>query len=147
MEIVKVKNLDEKTLQQMLSVWEPAMRAAHKFLADSDIVFLKSLVEDGIPLIHKLAYLNDDGGTMQAFVGVTDGKVEMLYVNPLLRGKGYGRHLLSYAIKELGADSVDVNENDPEAVGFYENMGFRVLKRSPLDDRGRPFPMLHMHIK
>ena len=40
--------------------------------------------------------------------------------------------------------TVDVNEQNPAAVGFYEAVGFAVVGRSPLDDAGRPFPLLHM---
>ncbi|ENH9207696.1 GNAT family N-acetyltransferase, partial [Vibrio vulnificus] len=44
----------------------------------------------------------------------------------------------------LGVTKVDVNEQNPQAVGFYEHMGFKVVSRSPLDDMGKPFPILHM---
>jgi putative acetyltransferase len=39
---------------------------------------------------------------------------------------------------------VDVNEQNPAAVGFYEALGFVVVSRSPVDGDGRPFPLLHM---
>ncbi len=52
--------------------------------------------------------------------------------------------LLQYAIEQLGVTKVDVNEQNPQAVGFYEHMGFKVVSRSPLDDMGKPFPILHM---
>jgi ribosomal protein S18 acetylase RimI-like enzyme len=40
--------------------------------------------------------------------------------------------------------TVDVNEQNPAARGFYEALGFVVVGRSPLDEGGRPFPVLHM---
>ncbi|MEN0678671.1 GNAT family N-acetyltransferase, partial [Plesiomonas shigelloides] len=45
---------------------------------------------------------------------------------------------------QLGATKVEVNEQNPLAVGFYEHMGFKVISRSPVDDMGKPFPILHM---
>ena len=42
--------------------------------------------------------------------------------------------------------TLDVNEQNPQARGFYERMGFRVEGRSPVDDAGRPFPQLHMRL-
>ena len=39
---------------------------------------------------------------------------------------------------------VDVNEQNPDAVGFYKHVGFEVTSRSPLDGMGKPFPILHM---
>jgi putative acetyltransferase len=43
-----------------------------------------------------------------------------------------------------GALTVDVNEQNPAAVGFYERLGFVVVGRSPRDGSGRPFPLLHL---
>jgi putative acetyltransferase len=39
-----------------------------------------------------------------------------------------------------------VNEQNPEAVGFYLHYGFAQTGRSPLDGEGRPFPLLHMSL-
>ena len=36
--------------------------------------------------------------------------------------------------------TVDVNEQNPAARGFYQALGFTVVGRSPLDDDDRPFP-------
>ncbi|ROS69598.1 acetyltransferase (GNAT) family protein [Vibrio crassostreae] len=52
--------------------------------------------------------------------------------------------LLQHAIEQLAATKVDVNEQNPQAVGFYQHMGFKIESRSPLDDMGKPFPILHM---
>ena len=35
-------------------------------------------------------------------------------------------------------------EQNPEAVRFYEALRFTIIGRSPVDDAGRPFPVLHM---
>jgi putative acetyltransferase len=43
-----------------------------------------------------------------------------------------------------GELTVDVNEQNPAACGFYEALGFVVVGRSPVDDDGRPFRLLHM---
>ena len=32
----------------------------------------------------------------------------------------------------------------PQAVGFYEHMGFRAYKRSQTDEQGGPYPILYM---
>ena len=42
--------------------------------------------------------------------------------------------------------TLDVNEQNPQAVGFYEHEGFVVAGRSPVADAGRPFPLLHMRL-
>ncbi|WP_418401612.1 hypothetical protein [Anaerotignum lactatifermentans] len=37
-----------------------------------------------------------------------------------------------------------VNEQNPQAIGFYEHMGFSVYKRTDLDEQGNPYPLLYM---
>jgi putative acetyltransferase len=39
-----------------------------------------------------------------------------------------------------------VNEQNPQAVGFYEHIGFLITGRSTLDGQGKPFPLLHMKL-
>jgi putative acetyltransferase len=70
----------------------------------------------------------------------------MLFLRAESRGQGVGKVLLKYAIEKLGANTVDVNKQNPLAVGFYQHMGFVITSRSPLDDMGKPFPILHMSL-
>ena len=39
---------------------------------------------------------------------------------------------------------MDVNEQNPAAIRFYEACGFAIEGRSELDSNDRPFPLLHM---
>ena len=68
----------------------------------------------------------------------------MLFISPDARGKGIGSMLATHAIKELGATKVDVNEQNEQALGFYQHIGFSVTGRSPVDGQGKPYPLLHM---
>lgn len=38
---------------------------------------------------------------------------------------------------------VTVNEQNPQAVGFYEYMGFKTYKRTDHDEEGNPYPLLY----
>ena len=67
----------------------------------------------------------------------------MLFVDAACLGRGTGGALLDEAV-DRGARRVDVNEDNRQAVGFYLHMGFTVSGRSPSDDLGLPFPILHM---
>ncbi|MFR7392717.1 MAG: GNAT family N-acetyltransferase [Anaerostipes hadrus] len=42
---------------------------------------------------------------------------------------------------------VTVNEQNPQAVGFYEHMGFITYKRTDHDEEGNPYPLLYMRLK
>lgn len=71
----------------------------------------------------------------------------MLFIDATARGKGYGSKLLNYGIENLNVDELAVNEQNPQAVGFYEHMGFKTVERSELDDQGNPYPILRMKIE
>lgn len=60
-------------------------------------------------------------------------------------GNGLGTRLIEFA-KSLGADSVDVNEQNPKALGFYQANGFHVVSRDEFDGDGRHFPILHLSL-
>lgn len=54
------------------------------------------------------------------FMGVYETTLEMLFVDNQYQGKGIGKELLNYAIQRLGINKVDVNEQNIQAVGFYQ---------------------------
>jgi putative acetyltransferase len=129
---------------EMLDVWENSVRATHEFITEDDIEFFKPIIiEQAFPSVS-LRCVKGENGSILGFVGVHNSKIEMLFILNEARGTGLGTLLLKYAIENLDANKVDVNEQNPQAVGFYEHMGFKVKSRSPLDDMGKPFPILHM---
>jgi putative acetyltransferase len=81
------------------------------------------------------------------FGGTTPGKLEMLFIAPDYRGMGLGKKLLNYAIENYRVTELDVNEQNPQALGFYEKQGFETVGRSEVDGLGRPYPMLRMRLK
>lgn len=142
-----VTRAGEGDYAEIVEVWEASVRASHHFLSEEDIRFLRPLVRDEFLAAVDLYCARDGAGRILGFMGVADGKVEMLFLAPDSRGKGLGRLLLRFAVDGLGADKVDVNEQNPAALGFYEHMGFRVVSRSPVDGLGKPFPILHMALE
>ena len=78
------------------------------------------------------------------FMGASDGRLEMLFVAPEARGKGIGKRLVHEGFVNLSVSEVTVNEQNPQAIGFYRRMGFRVYKRTDVDEQGRPYPLLYM---
>ncbi len=142
-----LNNINEEDLDNILKVWESSVRATHTFLNEEDIISIKPQVKEGAYYVDKLVCVRDDEGTIQAFMGVHDSKIEMLFISDAYRGKGIGKRLIEYAINNLNIKYVDVNEQNIQGVGFYKHMGFDIFKRSELDEQGNPFPILHMELK
>lgn len=134
-------------LAALLEIWEASVRATHHFLSEQDILSLKPLVETGLREIPSLCVIADAEDRPLGFLGLDGAKIEMLFISPQARGLGLGRRMLLYAMRELGADRLDVNEQNTQGVGFYIHMGFEVVGRSPLDGQGNPFPLLAMKLR
>lgn len=132
---------------RVVDVWEASVRATHDFLTEADIQFYLPFVQNGLPHVEHLLCMRDSTGQVVGFIGVVGMKIEMLFIDPAWRGQGIGRRLLTHAVEVLGATLVDVNEQNPQAVGFYDRMGFEVIWRSELDGTGKPFPLLHLRLR
>lgn len=78
------------------------------------------------------------------FLGSVGARVEMLFVEPGLRGRGIGTALLDDFRSRHAAVRLDVNEQNTAARAFYARRGFVVTGRSPLDGAGQPYPLLHL---
>ena len=132
-------------VNELVSLWERSVRATHLFLSEAEIREIKPFVPQAIAGVGTLV-VAEKNGAPAGFMGVEDGRLEMLFLDPDARGQGLGRELLSYGIERLGVTELTVNEQNPQAVGFYEHMGFETYRRSDLDEEGRPYPLLYMHL-
>ncbi|WP_085676013.1 MULTISPECIES: acetyltransferase [unclassified Pseudomonas] len=128
----------------LIDIWLRAVRATHHFLQASDIdALLPQLRDVYLPAVELWVAVVPDDKPL-GFIGLNENHVEMLFIDPDRRGQGIGRALLDFCRDTRDTLSVDVNEQNPQAVGFYRHYGFVQTGRSPLDGEGRPFPLLHM---
>ena len=146
MQAMDIVVASESEFDALTCLWEDAVRTTHDFLAESDIAWLRPRIRGEYLPAVSVRIAKDAQGNIRGFVGVADGKVEMLFVASAARGMGIGRKLLQHAIEEMGARLLDVNEQNPQAAGFYRHMGFEIIGRSPTDGMGKPFPLLHMRL-
>ncbi|NML40329.1 acetyltransferase [Chitinophaga sp. G-6-1-13] len=141
---MKIRRATAGDYPEMVRIWESAVKATHDFLTQEDFDHIKGLLAEAFfPQVDTYLLL-DAENTPVAFLGVHADSLEMLFVDNAVRGKGLGKHLVNYAITDLNIRKVDVNEQNGQAVGFYERMGFTVNGRSEKDGMGKPYPILHM---
>lgn len=57
------------------------------------------------------------------------------------------KKLLLHGIENYGVIEVTVNQQNPQAIGFYKHMGFETYKRTDFDEEGNPYPLLYMGLK
>lgn len=151
----------------LFAVWEASVRATHDFLPAGEVERIGAMVPEAIAGVPTLlvAYAGGEpagAGALAAaepargpaelpsgcepvgFLGLDGAFIEMLFIAPGRRGGGIGRALVEFARDRYGADEVSVNEQNPQAVGFYEHMGFRAYRRTATDAEGGPYPLLYM---
>ncbi|HYC97384.1 acetyltransferase [Brevundimonas sp.] len=126
-----------------LEIWRRAVAATHDFLSPGDLARIDALVADWLPGAEPWVYVDQTDGPL-GFTALTGAHVDALFVDPARHGAGVGRALMAHARRLHGRLTVDVNEQNSRAVGFYERLGFERTGRSPTDGQGMPYPLLHM---
>lgn len=145
MDIIDLKTNDrsDDLISGLVSIWEKSVRTSHFFLTEKDIADIRQQVAPALKMIPVLLVAIDDDNIV-GFAGIFEDKLEMLFIDPVYFGQGMGYTLINYCFKQYNIQFVDVNEQNPQAFKFYQRQGFSVIKRSPLDSDGRPFPILHL---
>ena len=141
----------------LADLWRRSVEATHYFLSSGEVERLFHDVHNtylpGVEILW-VAELAPCGQTALAqhaagislagFIGCNGAQVEMLFVEPRCFRYGVGRALLEHVRALHPRLTLDVNEQNPQALAFYERQGFKVVGRSALDGQGNPYPLLHM---
>ena len=147
MHIYEVQERSADLIRRLTAIWEDSVRATHFFLSDAEIARLKDYVPQALRGVSHLIFAENEAGDGVAFMGVENGRLEMLFLSPTERGRGIGRQLLEYGMRHYGVRELTVNEQNPQAVGFYERMGFAAYRRTELDEQGAPYPLIYMRLQ
>ncbi|KGQ57915.1 GNAT family N-acetyltransferase [Gallibacterium anatis] len=143
MNIIQVENRTTLPLEKLLDLWQASVEATHHFLSAEEIAAIRPYVPEAFKGVEHL-FLAEEDGEIIGFMGINGTKLEMLFIAPEQRDKGIGKTLLQHAVVKFGVNSLTVNEQNPQAVGFYQYMGFQTVERHELDEQGNPYPILIM---
>jgi putative acetyltransferase len=137
--VIEIRPSRPSDAAELLRIWREAVDASHDFLAPEDRAAIELLVDDYVRTSSLLVVSLE--GRPVAFMGVTDHNIDSLFIDPRAQGLGLGRRMT----EQVGSPAtVDVNEQNGAALGFYRHLGFEVVGRSELDDQGRAYPLLHL---
>jgi putative acetyltransferase len=143
-----IRNLPAKKEQyrQLIQLWERSVRATHHFLSEADISNYRPLIlEQYFDQLDLFCFYQQK--TILGFIGLDQKLIQMLFIDPEFRGTGVGKALIKYAIEHHQVDSVDVNEQNEQAIGFYKHLDFQIVDRFEEDALGKPYPILSMQLK
>jgi putative acetyltransferase len=130
---------------ELVAIWRSAVEGTHEFLTADDIDDIEKRLADEYLGSVEITVATFAGAPV-GFSGLADGKLQMLFIGQQHRFRGVGSALLGHAIAKVPDLSLDVNEQNPQAVGFYLHHGFVMVGRSATDADGRPFPILHLRM-
>lgn len=146
MKIIIVEDRNSMLIEQLVNVWKDSVKETHLFLTDVEIDNIQKYIPQALADISHLIIAENENGIPIAFMGIDEQKLEMLFIAPKERGRGLGKKLIEYGIKKYSINELGVNEQNPQARGFYEHMGFQVYKRTETDEQGMPYPILYMKL-
>lgn len=131
---------------RVVEIWRNAVDATHGFLSPEDRQAIDEMVCGFLPQVP-LWLAVDANDYPQAFMLIDNGRMQALFVDSACRGTGIGAALVRHGLSLHPNMTTDVNEQNGQAVGFYEKIGFKRTGRSPLDDQGRPYPLIHLEYR
>ena len=144
MKLYEVSQREPQLIHLFTAIWEDSVRATHLFLSEAEIQTIKAYVPQALTGVPHLLVAERAQGQPVAFMGIEGPRLEMLFLSPAERGAGLGRQLLEYGILHYDLQELTVNEQSPQAVGFYQHMGFETYRRTDCDEQGGPYPLLYM---
>ena len=144
MKLYEVTQREPQLIYQLTAIWEDSVRATHLFLSEAEIQTIKAYVPQALTGVSHLLVAEKMPGQPVAFMGIEGRRLEMLFLSPAERGAGLGRQLLEYGILHYDLQELTGNEQNPQAVGFYQHMGFETYRRTDCDEQGGPYPLLYM---
>ena len=144
MNLYEVTQREPQLIHQFTAIWEDSVRATPLFLSEAEIQEIKAYVPQALTGVSHLLVAERAQGQPVAFMGIEGPRLEMLFLSPAERGAGLGRQLLEYGIRHYDLRELTVNEQNPQAVGFYQHMGFETYRRTDCDEQGGPYPLLYM---
>lgn len=139
-----IRRIEEVDFPRLRDIWVSSVSNTHHFLAKEDFEYYK----ENLPnyFLHVALFGYEIGNQLVGFVGVAEQNLEMLFIHNDFRRKGVGKTLLDFSIQELNVKSVDVNEQNQQAIDFYLSQGFKVTSRSEKDNEGKAYPILHLSL-
>lgn len=141
--VISIRRSRHDEGEKLVAIWRRSVDATHDFLSKEYRVELETLVSSFLPEAPLWVAVTEKDEPV-AFMLLTGEHMDALFVDPTVRGCGVGKLLIEHALTLAPKLTTNVNEQNEQAVGFYQKMGFKVTGRSETDDLGKAYPLLHL---
>lgn len=129
--------------ERLIQIWRRAVDATHDFLKPEDRSAIEREVSAFLPTSPAWLATDPDDRAI-GFMLIDGTHMDALFIDPDWHGMGMGRSLVEHGLAMHPTLTTDVNEQNEQAIGFYERMSFARTGRSDRDGQGRPYPLIHL---
>lgn len=133
-----IREASPDDIPALASIAERSYRNAFRTILEQDVLatydadFFTSRFTSAWPRMSVALY----GETLIGFLLMTDGHIDMLFIDPQASGKGAGSALLCHA-EEQGVRSLECFRDNHAARSFYEGHSWRIGREYEREFAGR----------
>lgn len=147
MGLMEIRRATANDREVLLDIWLRSVQATHTFVSAEDTQSMIPEVQAYLASTEPQFWVVcEDTGAVMGFMGMLGSKMQSLFIGPEFQRRGVGRRLVQHAQSLHRELTVDVNEQNTVAQGFYEAYGFVVVGKSERDEQGSHYPLLHMRL-
>lgn len=135
-----IRKYQDSDVDAVVSVWRVASDLAHPFLT-------KEFQDDAAVKVRNVylqfaeTWVKEVDDEVIGFIALIENEVGALFISPMHHGKGMGRELMDFAVRQKGSVTVEVFKENPIGRKFYDRYGFRIIEEVLHEPSG------HMAIK
>lgn len=119
---MKIRGYRNEDLKKIEEIWLKGNKEAHAFVSEEFFLGHLPMLRELMPKVTVLVSEEED--TVTGFLGMEDGFILGLFVDPMKQGQGIGRKLLQEAKRKTDTLTLKAFVKNERAVAFYEREGF-----------------------
>lgn len=119
---MKIRGYRNEDLKKIEEIWLKGNKEAHAFVSEEFFFGHLPMLRELMPKVTVLVSEEED--TVTGFLGMEDGYILGLFVDPMKQGQGIGRKLLQEAKRKTDTLTLKAFVKNERAVAFYKREGF-----------------------
>lgn len=131
-----IRKLKNEEIDKIMDIWKESTIKAHNFIDkeywENNYDAVKNVY---IPISDTFVY--GDGEIIKGFISIINNEfIGALFVDVNYQGLGLGSKLIDYVIKKYEKLNLAVYKENKNAVEFYYDKGFKIIKEQKNEDSG-----------
>ena len=136
----------ETLISRLTEVWESSVRSTHLFLSEEEIRRISGFVPRALREIPHLIALRDEQKELAGFMGIGQGKLEMLFLAPEQMGKAREAAWCNTVSTASAFAKYASTNKIPPRKSSMNSWDLPSIKRTERDEQGGPYPLLYMRL-